>query len=96
MPFFLVAAALGVDLAFMIRLPVARAALGAVLVTAAIYGGLAVQDRLLEAPPYMLASWPVAAVVLGAAWFGVEWYGRRRSGESKTSGPLPMSAPAAP
>lgn len=95
-PFFLVAAALGVDLAFMIRLPVARAALGAVLVTAAIYGGLAVQDRLLEAPPFMLASWPVAAVVLGAAWFGVEWYGRRRSGESKTSGPLPMSAPATP
>ncbi|MFC4586831.1 hypothetical protein [Sphaerisporangium corydalis] len=93
-PFFLIGAAVCVDVAFLVRMPFARAALGTVLVTAAVYGGLAVQDRLLEAPPYLLASAPVSAVLLGAAWFGLEWYGRRRPRESP--GSLTLGAPVTP
>ncbi|MGW4639667.1 hypothetical protein ACWEN6_14120 [Sphaerisporangium sp. NPDC004334] len=96
-PFFLLAAAVCVDVAFLLRLPLARAALGAALVTVGVYGGLAVQDRLLEAPPYLLASAPVTLVALGAAWYGVEWYRRRRrSGEPETPAALPLGTPAAP
>ncbi|MFC4534982.1 hypothetical protein [Sphaerisporangium dianthi] len=95
-PFFLLAAAVCVDVAFMVRLPAVRAVLGAVLVTAGVYGGLAVQDRLLEAPPYLLASAPVTLVALGAAWYGAEWYRRRRSSEPETPAALPLGTPAAP
>ena len=95
-PFFLIAAAVCVDLAFVLRQPVVRAVLGAVLVTAAVYGGLIAQDRLLDAPPFLLASAPVTAVLLGAAWYGAEWFARRRSGEPETAGSVPFSAPATP
>jgi hypothetical protein len=95
-PFFLVAVAVCVDLAFMIRHPILRAVLGTVLVTAAVYAGLALQDRLLEAPPYLVASAPITAVLLVAAWLGVEWYGRGRSGAPRTPSALPVSAPAGP
>jgi hypothetical protein len=96
-PFFLLGAAVCVDLAFLVRLPAARAVLGAVLATAAVYGGLMLQDRLLEAPPYLLASAPVTAVLLGAGWFGVEWYGRRRPQRSTTpDSTLQVGAPAGP
>ncbi|MFB9252717.1 DUF3488 domain-containing protein [Sphaerisporangium melleum] len=94
-PFFLLAAAVCVDLAFMVRMPAVRAALGALLVTAGVYGGLALQDRLLEAPPFLVVSAPVTAVLLGAGWYGVEWY-RRRSGEPEAPAALPISAPATP
>ncbi|WP_248964446.1 hypothetical protein [Sphaerisporangium perillae] len=95
-PFFLLAAAVCVDVAFMIRIPAARAALGAVLVTGGVYGGLALQDRLLEAPPFLVASAPVTAVVLGAAWYGMEWYRRRHSGRPETAASVPVSAPVTP
>ncbi|GAA3796710.1 hypothetical protein GCM10022226_15080 [Sphaerisporangium flaviroseum] len=95
-PFFLLAAAVCVDLAFLIRIPAVRAALGAVLVTAAVYGGLAAQDLLLEAPPFLLASAPVTAVLLGAGWFGAERYARRRSDEPEAQAPLPVTAPVVP
>ncbi|MDH2424375.1 hypothetical protein [Sphaerisporangium sp. TRM90804] len=93
-PFFLMLAAVCVDVAFMIRLPAARAALGALMATAAVYGGLAAQQALLTAPPFMVASAPVAAVVLGAAWFGVER--RRRPGDQAAPGALPLPSAEAP
>ncbi len=76
-PFFLVAAAIGIDLAFFVRISYIRPVAGALLAAAGVYGGLAVQDRLLEAPPYALWSWPVTAAGLAVAWFGVEWFIRR-------------------
>lgn len=76
-PFFFLLAAIGVDLAFLLRIGYLRPLLGAVLATAGVYGGLALQDRLLEAPPYAIGSWPVTAAGLAAAWFGIEWFARR-------------------
>ncbi|WP_308249866.1 hypothetical protein [Sphaerisporangium fuscum] len=95
-PFFLLAGAVCVDVAFMVRPPALRPALGAVLVTAGLYGALLLQDRVLEAPPFMLLSAPASAVLLGAAWYGVEWYGRRRAGRSPSPDALPLGAPATP
>ncbi|GII62731.1 hypothetical protein Skr01_28160 [Sphaerisporangium krabiense] len=94
-PFFLLAVAVCVDVAFMLKIPLVRAVGGAVLVTAAVYGGLMAQDAVLDAPPFPLASAPVSAVLLAGAWLGVEWYARRR-----TRGPEPVlppvGAPATP
>lgn len=68
-PFFLLAAGLAVDLAFLVGPAPARVALGSALVVAAVYGGQLVQDRLLDAPPP--AGPPAAAwmlVLLALAW----------------------------
>jgi hypothetical protein len=73
-PFFFVLAGLCLDLAFFVRIPYLRPVLGAVLVTAGVYGGLAAQDRLLEAPPYAAGSWPVTAAGLAVMWLAVEWF----------------------
>ncbi|MEZ0076154.1 hypothetical protein [Planotetraspora sp. GP83] len=73
-PFFFVLAGICVDLAFFVRVPYIRPVLGAAIVTAAVYGGLAVQDRVLEAPPFAMGSWPVTAAALAAAWLAVEWF----------------------
>ncbi|MEV4899667.1 hypothetical protein AB0K48_61205, partial [Nonomuraea sp. NPDC055795] len=59
-PFFLVAGAIAVDLAFAIRMPVVRAVAGTVLATAAVYGGLIAQSALMggvyNAPRVLLTS----------------------------------------
>ncbi|GAA4559440.1 hypothetical protein [Planotetraspora kaengkrachanensis] len=84
-PFFFLLAGLAVDLAFFVRIPYFRPVLGAALVTAGVYGGLAVQDRVLDAPPYAVASWPVTAALLAAAWLVAEWLvGRRRAPAAST------------
>ncbi|ETK32297.1 hypothetical protein [Microbispora sp. ATCC PTA-5024] len=85
-PFFFLLAGVCVDAAFLLRQPYVRAVGGAVLVTAAVYGGLAVQDRLLEAPPYARDSWPVAAAGLVVAWLAVEWFVRRHGLAASDSG----------
>ncbi|WP_285702793.1 hypothetical protein [Microtetraspora sp. NBRC 16547] len=79
-PFFFVLGAVGVDLAFMGCLllgdstlaRLVRPVLGAALVTAGIYGGLALQSKFLSAPPYPEDSWPMAAGLLAAVWIGAE------------------------
>jgi hypothetical protein len=76
-PFVLVTAAIAVDLAFLVRIAYVRPVLGAALATAGVYGGLAGQDLVFEAPPYAVWSWPIMAVGLALAWFAVEWLGRR-------------------
>jgi hypothetical protein len=76
-PFFLVAGALCVDLAFLIGLPAVRAVAGTILVTAGCYGALAVQGAVLAAPPLGLSSAPVAAGLLALGWLGTEWAARR-------------------
>jgi hypothetical protein len=91
-PFFLVVAAICVDLAFLVPWAVARALLGTVLVTTGVYGGLAVQDRLLEAPPFLLSSAQIAAALLAVAWLAVEWLHSRTP--RPRSVPAPEPAPA--
>ncbi|WP_246266879.1 hypothetical protein [Nonomuraea typhae] len=93
-PFFLVAGALAVDVAFAVRIPALRAALGAALATAAVYGGLIVQNAvmggvyggltsmngLLGAPPLATASALWAGLGLLAAWLACEWFAARKQG----------------
>ncbi|GAB3155131.1 hypothetical protein GCM10027161_60220 [Microbispora hainanensis] len=77
-PFFFLLAGLGVDLAFLVPIRHLRPLVGAVLATAGVYGGLLVQDRVLEAPPYAPEAWPVALVALAVVWYAVEWFAGRR------------------
>ncbi|MDF5758112.1 hypothetical protein [Spongiactinospora sp. TRM90649] len=76
-PFFLVAAAFCVDLAFVVRPFAVRAVVGAVLATAVAYGGLAVQGVVLAAPPPAMTSAPVAAALLAVLWLAVAVLHRR-------------------
>ncbi|MFI6292057.1 hypothetical protein ACIBEJ_10770 [Nonomuraea sp. NPDC050790] len=90
-PFFLVAGAIAVDLAFAIRVPAVRAVAGAVLATAAVYGGLIAQSALmggvygtlngmrglLGAPPLATSSAVWAGAGLAAAWLACEWFVNR-------------------
>ncbi|MFI6386179.1 hypothetical protein ACIBHY_17680 [Nonomuraea sp. NPDC050547] len=90
-PFFLVAGAIAVDLAFAIRMPVVRAVAGTVLATAAVYGGLIAQSALmggvygtlngmqglLGAPPLATTSALWAGAGLLAAWLACEWFVNR-------------------
>jgi hypothetical protein len=91
-PFFLVVAGLLVDVAFLVRLPAARAVLGAAGATAAAYGALAAQSAimgpvygaikgqqgLLGAPPQATSSAVWAGLGLLAVWLAVEWIAARR------------------
>jgi hypothetical protein len=93
-PFFFLFAGLAVDLAFFVRIPYFRPVLGAALVTAGVYGGLAVQDRLLDAPPYAAASWPVTAAALAAVWLAAEWLVGRRQASAASPGGTPAETRA--
>jgi hypothetical protein len=76
-PFFLPAGALVVDLAFLLRLPrYVRPVAGAVAVTAAVYGGLALQSAVAVAPPVAYRSAPLTFVVFGAAWLAAARFAR--------------------
>lgn len=91
-PFFLVVAGLLVDVAFLVRMPVARAVLGAAGATAVTYGALVAQsaimgqvygalkgqDGLLGAPPLATASAVWAGLGLLAVWLAVEWIAVKR------------------
>jgi hypothetical protein len=69
LPFLLVAGALCIDVVFLLALhPVAQAALGAALVTTAVYAAGYAQSYLLVAPPIAYRSAPVAAGILFACW----------------------------
>ncbi|MFI6786887.1 hypothetical protein ACIBG4_06120 [Nonomuraea sp. NPDC050383] len=90
-PFFLVVGGLCVDLAFAVRMAPARALLGAVGVTAAVYGALAAQSALmgqvygavkgqtglLGAPPLATGTAVWAGAGLLAAWLAFEWWSGR-------------------
>ncbi|MEU4544785.1 hypothetical protein [Nonomuraea dietziae] len=73
-PFFLVIAAVAVDVAFLIRLPYLRAVLGSALATIAVYGSLVAQHSLLAAPPLAPSSAVWAASGLAIAWLVMEWF----------------------
>jgi hypothetical protein len=73
-PFFLVLAAICVDLAFLVRRPTARALLGAALATAAVYAGLIAQSRFLAAPPLATPSAVYGLAGLAIAWVVMEWF----------------------
>ncbi|NUP81498.1 MAG: hypothetical protein HOV96_28560 [Nonomuraea sp.] len=91
-PFFLVAAGLLVDLAFLVRVPAVRAVVGTAVVTAGAYGALVVQNAamgqvygaikgqtgLYGAPPLVTSSALWAGLGLLAAWLAVEWIAGRR------------------
>ncbi|WP_245764800.1 hypothetical protein [Nonomuraea jiangxiensis] len=107
-PLFLVVGGLLVDVAFLVRQPVARAVLGSIGVTAAAYGALAAQSAimgtvygtlmgqrgLLGAPPLVMSSAVWAGVGLLVAWLAVEWMVARRA--TGPVGPRPVPAPATP
>ncbi|WP_285583211.1 hypothetical protein [Herbidospora sp. NBRC 101105] len=78
-PFFLLLAAVCVDLAFLIPVLYARVVVGALLVTGGVFGGLWLQDAYLVAPPYAPWAWPYAIGGLAVAWLVVELVGRRLS-----------------
>lgn len=78
-PFFLLVAAVAVDVAFLVGYAPVRVALGGVLVVGAVYGGQLLQDRLLDAPPPAgpaAAAWMLGLLALG--WGLAEWYMRSR------------------
>ncbi|MCP2354172.1 hypothetical protein HD597_001192 [Nonomuraea thailandensis] len=109
-PFFMVAAGLLVDLAFLVRMPVVRAVLGAAGVTAVTYGALVAQsaimgpvygaikgqEGLLGAPPPATPSAVWAGLGLLAAWLAIEWVAGRRRPQPAGATPLPVVAPATP
>ncbi|WP_214106738.1 hypothetical protein [Acrocarpospora catenulata] len=77
-PFFLIPAALCVDLAFRLPLPTyVRPLVGTALVTTAVYGGLYLQSHYLEAPPYAPTSWPLTAALLALTWLTTEFLTHR-------------------
>ncbi|WP_203982972.1 hypothetical protein [Sphaerisporangium rufum] len=94
-PFFLLAAAVCVDLAFLVKMPAVRAVAGAVLATAGGFLALAAQQQVLAAPPFPVAAAPVAAAGLAVAWLAVEWYARRRA-RAAAAPPVPAPAPPLP
>ncbi|MGR6916154.1 hypothetical protein ACU635_18095 [[Actinomadura] parvosata] len=109
-PFFMVVAGLLVDLAFLVRVPVVRAVLGAAGVTAGAYGALVVQsavmgsvygaikgqEDLLGAPPLAMPSAVWAGLGLLVAWLAIEWAtGKRRPREAGSTA-RPVVAPATP
>ncbi|WP_018348156.1 hypothetical protein [Longispora albida] len=80
-PFALVAGAVAVDLAFL--LPGAAKVAGAVAAPAALYGGLWLQDRLLEAPPVAYASILYVIPALLVLWAAAEYLIRRAPAPSR-------------
>ncbi|HEX4813741.1 MAG TPA: hypothetical protein VFV66_13425 [Nonomuraea sp.] len=92
-PFFLVLAGLLVDVAFLVRIPLVRAVLGAAGATAVgyaalaaqsaimgvVYGALKGQEGLLGAPPLATSSAVWAGPALLAVWLAVEWAAGRRA-----------------
>lgn len=109
-PFFMLAAGLLVDLAFLVRVPVVRAVLGAAGVTAVTYGALVAQsavmgsvygaitgqEGLLGAPPLATPSAVWAGLGLLAAWLAIEWIAGRRDPQPLGATPRPAVAPATP
>ncbi|WP_239128769.1 hypothetical protein [Sinosporangium siamense] len=94
-PFFLVGAAVCVDLAFQIKVPVVRALAGAALVTGGSYLALYAQHTLLDSPPLMPASAPVAFGLLAVVWLGGEWFVQRYNLKGQPTGAR-VSATATP
>ncbi|MFB4265173.1 hypothetical protein [Nonomuraea sp. GTA35] len=109
-PFFMVAAGLLVDLAFLVRMPVVRAVLGAAGVTAVTYGALVVQsavmgpvygaikgqEGLLGAPPPATPSAVWAGLGLLVTWLAIEWVAGKRRPQPIGATPRPVVAPATP
>lgn len=71
-PFLLLLGAVAIDLAFLAKLPnVARAAVGAALVTVGVYAGGFAQSSVAVAPPIGYRSAPAAAAILFVCWLAL-------------------------
>ncbi|UBU10824.1 hypothetical protein [Nonomuraea gerenzanensis] len=109
-PFFMVVAGVLVDVAFLVRMPVVRAVLGAAGVTAVAYGALVVQsavmgpvysaitgqEGLLGAPPLATPSAVWAGLGLLVAWLAIEWIAGKRRLQPIEATPRPVVAPVTP
>jgi hypothetical protein len=91
-PFWLLAVGVGVDVAMLVRGPLAvRVLAGSALVTALGYGALAAQEYALILPPVRYWSAPIAFALLAVCWLA----GERRLGhrELTTKSGAPIAAP---
>jgi hypothetical protein len=85
-PFYLLAVGVAVDVAHLLRLPDLLLPLaGAAGVTAAGYVGLSMQADWLAAPPVSQLSSLATAVLLAAAWYGVDLLLRWRGGSRQVA-----------
>ncbi|MFC4061266.1 hypothetical protein ACFOWE_23445 [Planomonospora corallina] len=74
-PFFLVAGALAIDLAFLVRIPVVRALAGSLVATLAVDLALRSQHLWLESPPVISpVTMAIGGAALAALWLGGEWF----------------------
>jgi hypothetical protein len=89
-PFFLILVGAAVDAVYLGKVP-ARVVpvIGALLVTAAGYGGMWLQSELLAIPPIGYWSFPFTLVVIAAAWTAVALLIRRMSAVHHTLAALP-------
>jgi hypothetical protein len=92
-PIFLIAGALAVDLAFLIRIPVVRALAGSLVATLAV--DLALRSQNVWASPPLISPAIMAAggAALAALWLGGEWFlGRYRLRAAEENEPQEMVA----
>nr|WP_221474275.1 hypothetical protein [Planomonospora venezuelensis] len=74
-PAFLVAGALAIDLAFLLRNPVLRALVGSLLTTIVVDQALRLQNGWLASPPLVsLMTMAIGGALLTALWLGGEWF----------------------
>ncbi|MEV7013139.1 hypothetical protein [Streptosporangium sp. NPDC051022] len=73
-PVFLIAGALAVDLAFLIRVPVVRALVGSLAVTVVVEEALRLQSMAYLTPPLVPPlTVAIGGVILAVLWLGAEW-----------------------
>ncbi|GAT68163.1 hypothetical protein PS9374_03824 [Planomonospora sphaerica] len=92
-PVFLIAGALAIDLAFLIRIPVVRALAGSLVATLAV--DLALRSQHFWASPPLISPATMAAggAALAALWLGGEWFlGRYRLRAVEENEPQEMVA----
>jgi hypothetical protein len=74
-PAFLIAGALAIDLAFLIRHPVLRALIGSFLATVVVDQVLRLQNAWLASPPTVsLLTMAIGGAGLAVLWLGGEWF----------------------
>lgn len=77
-PIFLIAGALAVDLAFLIRIPVVRALVGSLGATILVDQALRLQSVAYYTPPLVTPmTMLVGGLMLAALWLGAEWASTR-------------------
>ncbi|MDP9866523.1 MULTISPECIES: hypothetical protein [Streptosporangium] len=77
-PVFLIAGALAVDLAFLIRIPAVRALVGSLGVTVLVDQALRLQSGAYYTPPLVSPmTMLIGGLLLAALWLGLEWASTR-------------------